>query len=157
MEGLFRLSSISTKYRYLHPLCFHFGSSLSGWRRCSILYLGVAEIIYHSVLLSLHILLFIYSFSGIFSKYASHQEFFDTKFIFLYLGLLLILVIYAIGWQQVIRRLPLSTAFAHKSVTIIWSTIWGILFFQEEISLGKCVGILMVMTGVILFSKSEEG
>ena len=104
----------------------------------------------------LHILLVIYSFSGIFSKYASYQEFFDTKFIFLYAGLLLILVIYAIGWQQIIRRLPLSTAFAHKSVTIIWSMLWGILFFQEELTLGKCAGILMVMMGVILFSKSEE-
>ncbi len=104
----------------------------------------------------LHILLVIYSFSGIFSKYASCQEFFNTKFIFLYAGLLLILGIYAIGWQQVIRRLPLSTAFAHKSVVILWSTLWGFLFFHEELSLGKCVGILMVMVGVILFSKSEE-
>ncbi len=105
----------------------------------------------------LHILLIIFSFSGILSKCASYQDFFNTKFVFLYAGLLLILGIYAIGWQQIIRRLPLSTAFAHKSVTIIWSTIWGMLFFQEELSPGKCVGILMVIMGVILFSKSEEG
>lgn len=104
----------------------------------------------------LHVLLFVFSFSSIFSKCASYQEFFNTKFISLYIGLLLLLGIYAIGWQQVIRRLPLSTAFAHKSVVILWSTLWGFLFFHEELSLGKCVGILMVMVGVILFSKSEE-
>ena len=73
-----------------------------------------------------------------------------------YLGLLMILGIYAIGWQQIIRRLPLSLAFAHKSVTIIWGMLWGILFFQENLSLGKCVGILLIVVGICLFEKAEE-
>ncbi len=101
-------------------------------------------------------MLFIFSFSGIFSKYASYEEFFSARFCLFYLALLLVLGIYAIGWQQIIRKLSLSLAFAHKSVTVIWGMLWGIILFHETISLGKCIGIILIVTGICLFAKAEE-
>ena len=71
-------------------------------------------------LIALHLLLLVYSLSGIFSKNAAHEPFLSPMFILLYGGMLAILFIYAIGWQQILKRLSLSMAFANKAVTVIW-------------------------------------
>ena len=59
--------------------------------------------------------------------------------------------VYAIGWQQVIRRLPLTTAYANRAVTIVWGIIWGLLIFNEKLNAGKVIGALIVIAGVILY------
>ena len=46
----------------------------------------------------------------------------------------------AIGWQQVIKRIPLTTAFANKAVTVVWGLVWGALFFREAVTPGKLLG-----------------
>ena len=81
-------------------------------------------------LIALHLLLLVYSLSGIFSKNAAHEPFLSPMFILLYGGMLAILFIYAIGWQQILKRLSLSMAFANKAVTVIWGMVWGFLHFR---------------------------
>lgn len=98
----------------------------------------------------------VYSISGVFSKLASREQFLSLRFILLYGGVVLILGIYAIGWQQVIKRMPLTTAYANKAVCTVWGSVWGILFFQEGISIGKIAGIGLIMAGIILFAKEEH-
>ena len=36
------------------------------------------------------------------------------------------LVAYAFGWQQVIKHLPLTTAYANKAVTVVWGILLGL-------------------------------
>lgn len=103
----------------------------------------------------LHILLAAYSLGGIASKLASQQEFLSFKFIMLYGFVLFELFIYAIFWQQLIKKLPLFTAYANKAVTVVWGIIWGFLFFQEEITVTKIIGAVIVIAGVI-FTVSED-
>ena len=100
----------------------------------------------------LHLLLAIYSLSTVFSKFAGRQSLLSKEFIFCYGMIVILLGIYAIGWQQVIKSLPLTSAYANKAITIVWGLIWGLIIFSEEISLGKLVGALLVISGVILFS-----
>ena len=104
----------------------------------------------------LHILLAFLSLSGICSKSAASETFFSMRFCLLYGGMIFILMVYAIGWQQIIKRLPLTTAYANKAVTVVWGLIWGVIFFGEKVTAGKCVGIVLVITGIILFAVSEE-
>ncbi|MDO5445388.1 MAG: transporter [Eubacteriales bacterium] len=106
--------------------------------------------------LILHLLLMINSTSGIFSKLAANEEFLSIRFCLFYLIIIILLGIYAIGWQQIIRRLPLTTAFANKSVTVIWGIIWGSLFFHDSISVGKVLGAVLIVIGVVLFAKSDQ-
>ena len=101
-------------------------------------------------------MLLLYSTGGIFSKYAAGQEFFSASFLLFYGELIAVLGLYAIGWQQILRWIPLSVAFAHKSVCVVWSLVWGILFFHESLTIGKAIGVLLIMAGMILFTKSEE-
>ncbi len=104
----------------------------------------------------LHIMLLIYSFTGVCSKKAAGEEFLSFRFCLFYGIMILIMVIYAIAWQQIIKRMPLITAYANKAVMVIWGLVWGMIIFGEEISLGKVIGVLLVLIGMVLFSLSDE-
>ncbi len=104
----------------------------------------------------LHVMLMLYSMGGICSKSAAGEPFLSVKFCLLYGGLVVILGLYAVGWQQVIKRMPLTTAFANKAVTVVWGLIWGVLFFHETITPGKLIGAALVIGGIILFALSDK-
>lgn len=107
-------------------------------------------------ILYLHILIAIYSTSGIFSKLASQCAFMSFSFCLYYGCIIGLLGIYAIGWQQIIKHLPLTVAFANKAVTIIWGIIWGVVFFHESVSLSNILGAAIVFLGVILYVTSAS-
>lgn len=107
-------------------------------------------------LILLHIIILIYSLSGICSKMAAKETFLSIPFCLYYGGVILLLGFYAIAWQQIIKHLPLSTAYANKAVTVIWAMIWGLLFFQESITIGKLAGILLVIIGIVIFAKADH-
>ena len=107
------------------------------------------------VLLLLHVMLLLYSTSGIFSKLASGQAFLIVRFCLYYAVIIALLGIYAIGWQQIIKRIPLTTAYANKAVTVVWGLIWGAIIFHEGITAGKLLGAAMVIAGVVLFALSD--
>ena len=108
------------------------------------------------MLIALHVLLLIYSLSGFFSKNASRQPFLSFEFCAFYIGMLAILMIYAFGWQQILKRMPLTLAFANKAVTIVWGMLWGVVFFGEVITIPMVVGAIMVIVGVVLFSFADK-
>ncbi len=109
--------------------------------------------------LLLHLAVFTLSISTICSKFAASQSFMSFSFIAFYAGVIVALGIYALIWQQVLKKVPLTTAFVNKSASLIWSLIWGIAFFNETISASMLIGIAIVFCGVILVilgGKKEE-
>ena len=108
------------------------------------------------IYLFLHILLLVYAVACIFSKKAAGTVFGSGSF-FLYYGLnLLLLAVYAVGWQQVLKRIPLTAAYAHKSVTVIWGVAFGVLLFHEALSLRQIAGVVLVIAGIVLYSLSDR-
>ena len=103
----------------------------------------------------LHGLLLIYSLGGICSKLAAQSEFLSLRFFVLYGAVLLILAIYALVWQQILKRLPLVTAYANKAVTVLWGLLWGLLFFGETITVQKALGAAVIICGIILVVKED--
>lgn len=108
------------------------------------------------VLLALHLLLMLFSTSGILSKTAAQYPFMSVPFILAYGGMIVVLGIYALGWQQVIKRLPLTTAYANRAVTVVWGIVWGIVLFHEGVSVPKLVGAAVVLCGVALFAVADH-
>ncbi|MEE0391171.1 MAG: EamA family transporter [Lachnospiraceae bacterium] len=108
------------------------------------------------VVLLLQILLMVYSLFGICSKLAAQQPFLSFKFIMYYGIVILNLAIYAVCWQQIIKRIPLVTAFANKAVTVIWGLIWGKIFFQEAITAQKLLGAFIIICGIVLVVTEKE-
>lgn len=101
----------------------------------------------------------IYSCSSVVAKLASGYKFPSLRFILLYGLDVIILGIYAILWQQVIKRYELAIAYANKAVCLVWALIWGILIFGEldSIKWNQLLGIGIVIAGiVVLNSKSKS-
>lgn len=104
----------------------------------------------------LHGLLLIYSLSSILSKLAGLEPFLSWKFCLYYGGMIAILGFYAIAWQQILRHLPLVTAYANKAITVIWGLVWGALFFEESITIFQILGCIIIIAGVYLMALDEE-
>jgi hypothetical protein len=69
---------------------------------------------------------------------------------------LVLLGVYAIGWQQVIKRMPLSSAYANRAVTVIWGLFWGVVLFGESITPGKIIGALLIVAGIALYAHIDR-
>lgn len=106
----------------------------------------------------LHIILFLYSLCSVFSKLASEQTFMSFYFILFYGLVLAVLGIYAVLWQQVLKKMPLTTAFSNKAVVIVWGMMWGALLFpeHEQITWYMIVGSIIIFAGVVLVVSDYE-
>ena len=92
----------------------------------------------------------IYTLSGVAGKYASTHPFLSLPFILLYGTEILILGIYAILWQQIIKRFDLSVAYANRSIALLWSMLWAAILFQETITVKNLIGVAIVITGTLI-------
>lgn len=100
----------------------------------------------------LHIILLFYSINGIFSKLASKNQFLTFGFFFYYGLVLFNLLIYAILWQQILKKMPLTTAFSNKSVIVVWGMVWGAVLFKEKITITMIIGAVAILGGIYLIA-----
>lgn len=103
-------------------------------------------------LLLLQIILAVYSTSGVLMKTAALQSSANMKLCLCYGAAILLLGLYAVVWQQIIKRIPLTVAFASKAITVVWGIIWGAVFFHEAITAGKVIGAILIIAGIVIFS-----
>ena len=103
------------------------------------------------VFLALHLLLFLFAGTTVLSKLAAGEEFMSPRFCFFFGGEFVLLGVYALGWQQILKRLPLTVAYTNKAVTLVWSMVFGVLLFRETVSLRQILGCVLVVLGVVLF------
>ena len=96
----------------------------------------------------------IYSLSSVLSKCASFFSFLSLRFLVCFACAILFLGIYAVLWQQIIKRIPISDAYMFKGVTIVFVMFFSCLFFGESISLYNCVGAGIIISGIALYAKS---
>lgn len=80
----------------------------------------------------------------------------SVAFCLLYGMVVLLLILYAVFWQQIIKELPLIIAYANKAVTVVWGIVWGTLIFKEQLSLWKITGAVVIVIGVYIVVSSEE-
>ena len=109
--------------------------------------------------IQLHLNILLFSLTSVFSKAASVQynkHGLSSPLLYLFLFLMVANCgIYAITWQQVIKKFSLSTAYANKSVYLLWSQIWAVLIFHENLSIQNIIGILVVLFGVWTVQRYE--
>ena len=68
----------------------------------------------------------------------------------------MILGVYAVLWQQLIKRFELSVAYANRSMSILWSMIWAVVFFHDKITINNILGVLIVIAGTIIINMEVE-
>ena len=84
---------------------------------------------------------------------------FSIEFIF-WFGLVFVIMFgYAIIWQQILKRMPLTVAYANRPVTLIWGIIWGALIFGEKVTWNMIAGAAIIFAGIYLVTgeDSEKG
>lgn len=88
------------------------------------------------------------------SRYTDHI--FSFSFIFWFGLVFVIMFAYAIIWQQILKRMPLTVAYANKPVTLIWGIIWGALIFGEKITVNMLIGAAVIFAGIYLVTGETE-
>ena len=58
----------------------------------------------------------------------------------------------ALAWQKVIRRFELNVAYANRTVYLIWSQVWAVMIFHENLTARNILGLLIVFVGVMIVS-----
>lgn len=103
----------------------------------------------------LQVIILIYTLSTVTAKFASNEEFLSLKFILFYGLEIFILGVYAILWQQIIKKFEISVAYANRAMSLLWSIVWAIVFFGEQITLKNVIGVIIVIIGTIIVNSDE--
>ena len=106
--------------------------------------------------LVLQLVILVYTLSSVAAKYASSFEFLSLKFLGFYGLEIGILGVYAILWQQMIKRIDLSVAYANRAFGVFWSMIWAVLFFDEMVTIRNVIGIVIVFLGIVVVNSDES-
>lgn len=109
--------------------------------------------------IQLHLNILLFSLTSVFSKAASvrynRNGLHDTLlFVFLFL-MLANCGIYALAWQRVIKKFQLNVAYANRTIYLIWSQVWALLIFKENLSVNNIIGLVIVFIGVLVVVTNE--
>lgn len=83
---------------------------------------------------------FIYTTSGVFSKLASQREFLSLGYIAFLACTVGVLGIYAVLWQQIIKRMDVSLAYMFKGTGVVFGLLLAHFVFGEAITTTNIVG-----------------
>lgn len=107
----------------------------------------------YSLLIGVNLL---YAGVSICSKLASQQTFLSWKYVLAFAGAVGVIGIYAILWQQIIRRIELSTAYMFKGMTIIFTMLFAHWLFGELITWNNILGATIIVVGIVLFAYNPK-
>ena len=92
------------------------------------------------------------SLADVLGKVASKYDFKSVQFyIYLFLDLVSIGV-FAVLWQMILKRMPLSQSYLFKSLTIVFTLFLAWLIFDETIYFNNIIGSGLIIIGVLVNS-----
>ena len=109
-----------------------------------------SKILTYSLLIGINLL---YACTSICTRSAAQYEFMSLSYCLWFLAAICVMGAYAIGWQQILKRVELSTAYMFKGTSLIFVMLLASLFFGETISIMNIVGAVVIVAGIILYAK----
>lgn len=105
----------------------------------------------------LQAIIIIYTFSGVFGKLATDGHAFMSREFILYIFLdVAVLGVYALLWQQALKRFDLHVAYANRAMASVWGLIWAYFIFGETITAMNIIGTVMILGGTFLVNSDVE-
>lgn len=95
----------------------------------------------------------LYACVSIFTKFASQQEMMSAKYLLGLGGAICVMGLYAIFWQQILRRIELSTAYMFKGTSLIFVMLLAALLFCETITWTNILGAVIIIGGITMYAK----
>lgn len=71
-------------------------------------------------------------------------------------GAIGVMGLYAVLWQQVLKRIELSLAYMFKGSSLIFVMLLVHVLFDEQITWNNVVGTIIIISGIVLFANSAE-
>lgn len=98
----------------------------------------------------------IYACEAICTKYASGHEFMSMQYILGVIGAVAVLGIYAIAWQQILKRISLTDAYMFKGTSLIFVLLFSVLLFGEGITTANIAGTIVIIVGTICYAEADK-
>ena len=95
----------------------------------------------------------LYACVTLFTKYASQQEMGSVAYCLGLAGAICVMGAYAICWQQILKRVELSTAYMFKGTSLIFIMLFAFALFGEAITMMNIIGAVVIIIGITLFAK----
>lgn len=107
-------------------------------------------------LLSLIGINLLYACVGVCTKLASQQLTFSWMYIFYFGAAIAVMGVYAVLWQQILKRIELSVAYMFKGTALIFTMLVAALLFGEQITTANILGSAIIILGITLLAKSDD-
>lgn len=98
----------------------------------------------------------IYTISSMMAKFAAKQPVLSFGFVAFYGLEIVFLGIYAVCWQQMIKKFELSVAYANRAMALVWSMIWAFVIFHEQVTIKNMLGVVFVIIGIMIINMGGE-
>ena len=107
--------------------------------------------------LVLQFMLVIFSLAGALVKVAaeawSRAGFWSWEVLAALAGAVGLLALYAVGWQQIFKRLPLTVAYFNRGLAVFWGLAWAALLFNESLTFFNLLGTAVIFAGLTLVNR----
>lgn len=107
-------------------------------------------------IMSLVVTNLLYACVSIFTKLASQQEFMSWGYVLAFAGAVMVMGVYAMLWQQVLKRIELSVAYMFKGTSIVFVMLLASLLFGEQITWNNIVGAIIIVIGIVLYAHNPS-
>ena len=83
-------------------------------------------------------------------KFGGRYPIFSPMYLFWFVMAVMVMGIYAVGWQLILERLPLMTAYLRKGISYVLVFVWASVLFHETITLQQIIGIIVIIIGMVV-------
>lgn len=108
------------------------------------------SVLKYGILVGINLL---YACVTLFTKYAAQHEFLSASYCLGLCGAIGVMGAYAFCWQQVLKRIELSTAYMFKGTSLIFVMLLAYIIFGEQITLNNIIGAAVIVVGIALYAK----
>ena len=98
----------------------------------------------------------LYACVSIFTKYASLSEFMSWSYVCAIAGAIGVMGLYAVLWQQILKRVELSLAYMFKGTSIVFVMLLAYWVFDEQITWNNIIGAIIITFGIVLYAHSSK-
>jgi drug/metabolite transporter (DMT)-like permease len=73
-------------------------------------------------------------------------------YVWAFIGAVMMMGVYAVLWQQVLKRIELSMAYMFKGTSIVFVMLLAYVLFGEQITWNNVLGAIIIIVGIVLFA-----
>lgn len=71
-------------------------------------------------------------------------------------GAIGVMGLYAVLWQQILKRVELSLAYMFKGTSIVFVMLLAHVIFGEQITWNNIIGAIIIILGIVLYAYSSK-